>query len=203
MRETDYLVIGAGAVWPAYETPCRQDASGAFDAVIRWLALPVLLAASSGCTAALAGDPASLTVPAHPEARPYSATSDARADLAEATARAAANGKLVLIAMGGNWCHDSRALAGWLETPRFIALTQAHYEVVFVDAGTPRSGGGRNLDIAERYGVDVVGTPSLIVAAADGRVLNASTAAAWYDAASRSGDAIFGELASYVVPPDN
>ena len=132
---------------------------------------------------------------AHPEARAYSATADATADVDAALARAAASGKRVLLVLGANWCHDSRALAGWLETPRFAALTAQAYDVVFVDVGTPQTGDGRNLDIARRFGLaDMPGTPVLLVLTPEGRAVNLDTAASWRNAASRSEDAIFEEL---------
>jgi aspartate aminotransferase-like enzyme len=53
--------------------------------------------------------------PAHPEAKSYAVTPDAMGDVDAALARAAANGKRVLVVMGGNWCHESRALAGVIE----------------------------------------------------------------------------------------
>ncbi|WDA42736.1 thioredoxin family protein [Erythrobacter sp. BLCC-B19] len=134
---------------------------------------------------------------AHPEARLYDAGADALADVDAALARAAASGKRVMLVLGANWCHDSRALAGWLETPRFAALTAARYEVVFVDVGSPQTDEGRNLDIARRFGLpDMVGTPALLVLDADGTAVNLDTAASWRDAASRSEDAIFAELAA-------
>lgn len=133
--------------------------------------------------------------PAHPEARLYAADADAVADVDAALARAAVNGKRVLLVMGANWCHDSRALAGWLETPRFAALTAARYEVVYVDVGVPQTGKGRNLDIAGRFGLaEFPGTPALLVLTAQGETLNRDTAASWRNAASRSEDAIVAEL---------
>lgn len=134
---------------------------------------------------------------AHPEARAYSAKADAAAEVDAALARAAISGKRVLLVMGANWCHDSRALAGWLETPRFAALTAARYEVVFVDVGSTQTGEGRNLDIARRFGLDEFpGTPALLVLTSDGEALNRDTAASWRNAAARSEDAIFAELAA-------
>lgn len=139
--------------------------------------------------------------PAHPEARVYSATADATANVDAALARAAASGKRVLLVLGANWCHDSRALAGWLKTPRFAALTASRYEVVFVDVGVPQTGEGRNLDIAKRFGLaDVPGTPALLVLTGDGRAVNLDTAASWRNAASRSEDAIFAELVALAPP---
>jgi len=139
---------------------------------------------------------------AHPEAHAYSATADATADVDAALARASANGKRVLVVLGANWCHDSRALAGWLETPRFAALTAERYEVVFVDVGVPQTGEGRNLDIAQRFGLaDVPGTPAVLVLTADGRAANLDSAASWRNAASRSEDAIYTELAALAGKP--
>jgi len=124
------------------------------------------------------------------------------ADVDAALARASANGKRVLLAMGANWCHDSRAFAGWLETPRFAALLAERYEVVFVDVGSPQTGEGRNLDIARRFGMaEFPGTPAVLVLTAQGELVNAATAASWRNAASRSEDAIFAELAALTAAP--
>ena len=140
--------------------------------------------------------------PPHPEARPYLAEADAASDVDAALARATASGKRVLLVMGGNWCHDSRALAGWLEIPRFKALTAERYEVVYVDVGVPQTGEGRNLDIAQRFGLDEFpGTPALLVLTAEGTLLNRDTAASWRNAASRSEDAIYAELAALAEVP--
>lgn len=139
---------------------------------------------------------------AHPEAQPYAAAANAGDDVDAALARAAASGKRVLLVMGGNWCHDSRALAGWLETPRFAALAAARFEVVYVDVGVPQTGQGRNLDIARRFGLaEMPGTPALLVLTTDGEALNRDTAASWRNAASRSEDAIFAELAALAESP--
>jgi thiol-disulfide isomerase/thioredoxin len=133
--------------------------------------------------------------PAHPEARSYAVAADATADVDAALARASANGKRVLLVMGANWCHDSRALAGWLETPRFAALVAERYEIVFVNVGMPQTGDGHNLDIARRFGLtDFPGTPALLVLSDDGQLVNADTAASWRNAGTRSEDAIYAEL---------
>ncbi|MEE4287961.1 MAG: thioredoxin family protein [Erythrobacter sp.] len=131
----------------------------------------------------------------HPEARSYAVSEDAMADVDAALARAAANGKRVLLVMGGNWCHDSRALAGWLETPRFAALVASRYELVFVNVGMPQTGDGHNLAVARRFGLsDLPGTPNLLVLSAEGDLLNPDTATSWRNAASRSEEAIYAEL---------
>ena len=133
-----------------------------------------------------------------PEARPFDAEADASAQLAAAQQRAKAAGKLTLAVFGANWCHDSRALAGILTTPRFRALIQAEYEVVYIDVGVPQTGNGRNLDLAGRYGVtDIVGTPTVLVLDFD-RLLNSpEDAKSWRNASTRSQDTIFAWLSQW------
>ena len=83
-----------------------------------------------------------VATPSHPEAKSFAVSEDAGADVDAALERAMASGKHVLLVMGANWCHDSRALAGWLETPRFQELVEAEYELVFVNVGLPQTGDG-------------------------------------------------------------
>jgi hypothetical protein len=140
--------------------------------------------------------------PAHPEARSYAESANAMGDVDAALARAGANGKRVLLVLGANWCHDSRALAGWLETPRFAALTAERYEVVFVNVGMPQTGDGHNLDVARRFGLaEVPGTPALLVLTAEGSAVNLDTAASWRNAGTRSEDAILAELTVLAEAP--
>jgi hypothetical protein len=140
--------------------------------------------------------------PAHPEARSYAVVPDAMADVDASLARAATSGKRVLVVLGGNWCHDSRALAGWLETPRFAALVTERYELVFVNVGMPQTGDGHNLAIPQRFGLaEMKGTPALLVLTPEGAPVNLDTAASWRNAGSRSEDAIFTELAALAGQP--
>ena len=133
----------------------------------------------------------------YPEATSYDVSEDAMADVDAALARAGESGKRVMLVMGANWCHDSRALAGWLETERFQGLIEERYELVFVNVGMPQRGDGHNLGIARRFGVeDLPGTPNLLVLTADSELVNGDTATSWRDAASRDEDAIFDELAA-------
>ena len=151
---------------------------------------------------ALAG--CATTSPDHgPEASLFDPGSDASAAVDAAFANARARGVNVLLVLGANWCHDSRALAGWTRTPRIETMLAERFETVFVDVGQPQTGAGRNLALAARFGfAEVTGTPLVIVAAPDGRVLNAATAQGWRNAASRSEDAIHAELAGFPLPAD-
>ena len=157
------------------------------------LLAPLLALGLAGC--ATTGQPPA----AYPyEATPYDASTQARGALDAALERARENGKLTLAVFGANWCHDSRGIAGLLETPRFRALTDDHYETVFVDVGTPQRGEGRNLDLAAELGVEgIEGTPTVIVVGRSGTTLNAEIAKLWRDAASRNPDAVYMELYRY------
>ncbi|MGE5952057.1 MAG: thioredoxin family protein [Qipengyuania vulgaris] len=138
-----------------------------------------------------------VATPSHPEAKSYALSDDANADVDTALERAIVSGKRVLLVMGANWCHDSRALAGWLETPRFQQLVEAEYELVFVNVGMPQTGDGHNLNIARRFGLEELkGTPNVLVLTPDGSLVNAGTATTWRNAASRSEDEIYDELAA-------
>lgn len=131
----------------------------------------------------------------HPEARPYDETRDATADVNATLAEATTLGKHAIIVMGANWCHDSRALAGWFETERFRSLLSENFVVRYVDVGQK----DRNIDIAQRFGIgDIVGTPTVIVTDTKGTVLNLETAPTWRNAASRDEDAIYAYFSGFV-----
>jgi len=126
----------------------------------------------------------------HPEARPFDPepSLDAQAAVDEALADAALAGKHAIIVMGADWCHDSRALAGWFQTPRFETMLSENYVVRYIDVGQKN----RNIDVAQRFGLDnIVGTPTIIVTNTQGDVLNLETAPTWRNAASRSEIEIF------------
>ncbi len=131
----------------------------------------------------------------YPEAESYLVSDDAMGDVDAALARAGENGRRVLLVMGANWCHDSRALAGWLESERIAPLVAEEYELVFVNVGMPQRGDGHNLGIARRFGVeDLPGTPNLLVLTPEGELVNGDTATTWRDASTRGEEAIFDEL---------
>lgn len=131
----------------------------------------------------------------YPEARLYDVSQDAMADVDSALARASENDTRVLIAFGANWCHDSRAFAGWTESERIGGLIEERFELVFVNVGMPQQGDGHNQHILKRFGIEEqVGTPLILAMTAEGEVLNAETAQSWRNTASRSENEIFDEL---------
>lgn len=129
------------------------------------------------------------------EAAGFDASANAASQLDAALAQSAVSGKHVLLILGANWCHDSRALAGWLETPRLKQLVSDNYEAVFVDIGAPYAGQGRNLDIPARFGFEMKGTPNVLIVSPAGELLNRTTATRWRNAASRSESEIYDALA--------
>lgn len=162
--------------------------------MIRGAIITFLAMALAGCVSHYAGNAAE----AHhdyPEARSYAVTDDPMAEVDAALTRAAESDTRLLLVMGANWCHDSRALAGWLETERFQALVEGHFELVFVNIGMPQTGDAHNLAIAQRFGLEELpGTPNLLVVTPEGLLVNPDTATTWRNAASRSEDVIYEEL---------
>lgn len=131
----------------------------------------------------------------------YDPTEDAESRLEWKLKDVATSGKNLLIIMGGNWCHDSAALANLIESPRFVGLITQKYEVLFVDVGVPQTGNGRNLEIAKLFGIKKIkGTPTLLVVSPQGKLLNSKKdAASWRNAASRDEDAVYRYFAEFTA----
>ncbi len=115
----------------------------------------------------------------HP--RPYDPTRNAMADVDAALALAANSGKPALLVLGGNWCHDSRGLAYKFEQEGLSQIVQNDFHLVYVDVGVRN----RNLDVAERFGVNELrGTPTVLIVSPQGALLNADTVHSWRTAYS-------------------
>ena len=130
----------------------------------------------------------------HPEARPFDVKADAKSGVDAALARAKSGNRMVMIVMGANWCHDSRALAGWFAQPHFAAMIDSRYELVYVDVGYK----DRNIDIARRFGLkSIKGTPTVLIVDGDGRLLNKKNAPKWRNASSRNQQEIYKAFAEF------
>ncbi|MEO9914075.1 thioredoxin family protein [Parasphingorhabdus sp.] len=131
----------------------------------------------------------------HPEARPFESESDASSQVDAALARSLSSDRRVIVVMGANWCHDSRGLAGWFAEPRFAAMLQEKYELVYVDVGFK----DRNIDIAQRFGIkSIKGTPTVLILSPRGALLNRKSAPKWRNAASREEEDIFSYFDRFV-----
>jgi hypothetical protein len=106
------------------------------------------------------------------------------ADLAAKLESARQSHKRLLVVMGGNWCHDSRALASRLFSEPLSATINQHYEILFVDVGYLEKG----RDVITSLGIPVYyATPTLlIVDPVSGLVVNAQDRHQWAEAASIS-----------------
>lgn len=130
----------------------------------------------------------------NPESSPFDPKADARADVDAALTRAKTGKRMTLIVMGANWCHDSRALAGWLSQPDFAAMVAARYELVYVDVGYKN----RHIDIARRFGIkSIKGTPTVLIVSSNGKLLNKKDAPTWRNAGSRARDDIYRAFAEF------
>lgn len=162
---------------------------------MRYISLILIAALTVACTSAAPVPEAQAAE--QPEARLFDPNPAlvAQSAVDDALAKAAASGKRAIIVMGANWCHDSRALAGWFETSRFQTLLNENFEVRYIDVAQKN----RNIDVAQRFGLDeIVGTPTIFVTNSNGDVLNLETAPTWRNAASRSEDEIFEYFSNYV-----
>lgn len=166
-----------------------------------------LARAMIGCLAAMtisaaacaSHSPEHETEEAKDEPRPFDEARDAMADVDDALSAAALRGTRVLLVLGGNWCHDSRGLAAKFEEPALATLIAWRFELVWVDVGRR----DRNLEIAHRFGVDeLLGTPTILIVAPDGTLLNADSVHDWRDAASRPPEDIFAYIESFARPAE-
>jgi len=158
---------------------------------MKYVLIGLFLIISAGCSST-SPEPQPVFAVEHPESSPFDETADAKLDVEAALLKGASEQKITLVAMGANWCHDSRALAGWFDTDQdFQTLLENKFSLVYVDVGQKN----RNIDIAQRFGYDeIVGTPTLFMVAPDGTVLNLETAVTWRNSASRTKSEIFSAL---------
>ena len=126
---------------------------------------------------------------------PYDDKADADGAVTAALARAKANGKLVVIDLGGNWCPDCRILAGTMALPSLSMFVRKHYELVMVDVGRF----DRNLQIPGRYGIArPEGVPALlIIDPKTDRLLNPGKTSALSNARAMTPQALADWLASW------
>jgi thiol-disulfide isomerase/thioredoxin len=166
---------------------------------IATVALAILLSGMAGATRAAPAPHMSIASFAQlptPLPYPYDEKADAVAMVAAAKARAAAEHKLLLIDLGGDWCPDCRILAGTMEQPELKSFVDAHYEVVTVDVGHFN----RNLQIPARYGITkrLEGVPSvLIIDPYTDKLLDSGHVAALADARSMTPQALADWLAQW------
>jgi thiol:disulfide interchange protein len=98
----------------------------------------------------------------------YNESADARAEIKEALAKAAAEHKRVIVVFGANWCYDCHVLDKAFHSSDLAPVLAANYEVVHVDIGK----GEKNQDLMTNYEVPMKrGIPGLAVLDADGKLV--------------------------------
>jgi thioredoxin 1 len=112
-----------------------------------------------------------LPQPAAPNVSLYPDPREAEAELKAGLAKAATEGKRVLVVFGGNWCYDCHVLDTTFHSKEFAPLVDANFVVVHINIGDE---GKDNNDLAARLGVALdKGVPSLGVLEPSGKVVYA------------------------------
>ena len=118
------------------------------------------------------------------EAMPFEPSENAMADVDATLIKARASGKLAMIVLGANWCHDSQGFAAHLHSAEMQDVIARKYEVLLVDVGYLEYGN----DIVQRFGQPVMyGTPTVFVVEPNSEaVVNRKSMHQWRAAASIS-----------------
>ncbi len=112
-----------------------------------------------------------LPQPAAPNVSLYSEPREAEGELKTALAKAAKEGKRVLVVFGANWYYDCHVLDTTFHSKEFAPLVDPNFVVVHINIGDE---GKDNNDLAARLGVALdKGVPSLGVLDPDGKVVYA------------------------------
>lgn len=114
----------------------------------------------------------------------YLPSNDRMADLAAGIEAARKSNRLLLVMMGANWCHDSRALASRIHKEPLSTLINEHFETLFVDVGYLEHG----KDVISSLGIPIYyATPTVLIINPDnGEVINLDNRHLWAEAASLS-----------------
>jgi thiol:disulfide interchange protein len=98
----------------------------------------------------------------------YSETADAHAEIKEASEKAKAEHKRVIVVFGANWCFDCHVLDEAFHRPELASIIADNYKVVHVDIGK----GEKNQDLMKKYDVPMKrGIPGLAVLDGDGKLV--------------------------------
>jgi len=128
---------------------------------------------------------------------PYDVNADAGAELDAALVRAKAEGKRVIVDLGGNWCGDCRVFAAIMDLPEVKKYVDAHYEVVLVNVGRYDT----NLEIPARFGLDKLhAAPTTLIVSPDGKLVNGDDTVALKDARDMTPQQVIDWLAHWAAP---
>ena len=165
----------------------------AFALVMALAALPAASEAAPHAPALAVASMSDLTVPD----RPYDESANADAAVNAAFVKARETHRRVMLDLGGNWCGDCRVLAGIMEQPEMKKFIAEHYVLVSVDVGRFN----KNLQVPARFGFTqrLVGVPTVLVANADGSLVNKGDVFALADARHMTPQAVADWLAQWAM----
>ncbi|HEY9181992.1 MAG TPA: thioredoxin family protein, partial [Gammaproteobacteria bacterium] len=95
---------------------------------------------------------------------PYRSDVDARTAVDAGKARAAANGKILMVTFGANWCPDCLTLWGSLRESDCRDYVEKHFELVSIDVGDAEHSAAVKRDL----GIDVNVIPLAVFYSPDG-----------------------------------
>lgn len=120
---------------------------------------------------------------------PFQPSENPMADVDTTLQQASQSGKLAMIILGANWCHDSIGFARHMSSDAVSRVLEDRYITTMVDVGYLEHG----RDIVARFGLKAIyGTPTvLIIEPESGRLLNSDTIHRWREAAAmREGEVV-------------
>ena len=110
---------------------------------------------------------------------PYDQHADAHKDILTALTEARADGKLVLLDFGANWCLDCIVLSHLFEDKTVHPFLDDNFHVVSIDVGN----WDRNLDVSQQYGSPIDnGIPAVVILTGSGDVIASTKSGALADA---------------------
>ena len=127
---------------------------------------------------------------------PYDKRADAHKDIQTALTQAQADGKLVLLDFGANWCLDCIVLSHLFEDKTVRPFLDDNFHVVSIDVGN----WDRNLDVSQQYGTPIDnGIPAVVILAGTGDVIASTKNGALADARTASAREVLGFLKGWVA----
>jgi len=122
--------------------------------------------------------------------------SPAPKDIQAALTEAQADGKLVLLDFGANWCLDCIVLSHLFEDKTVRPFLNDNFHVVSIDVGN----WDRNLDVSQKYGSPIDnGIPAVVILAAPGDVIASTKNGALADARTATAGDVLAYLKAWVA----
>lgn len=100
-----------------------------------------------------------------PNDPPYQSETGPRAAVEAGKARAAKNGKMLMVTFGADWCPDCLTLQRNLRDPETQAYAERHFEIVNIDVGDSV----KNARVERELGMVVNGIPLAVFYSSDGK----------------------------------